>query len=211
LGYFGMVRSPTLPYHIPLTDEQLLIMGKIAVIWGQIDEEMNSLFRRSLRMSERLYEETYGNTTIGPKLRFFKTLLEDNNTSPVRDRLLSALKNLADALPLRNNAMHGCWGYYPSSPTWEKMRIGTFNHQKPKARFYVEQLDDLLAILIKVLREISEADFFLIDGNEVNLQENKIYFCPQPPDERAVPSGVWCERGDKIVRVESTHPSWREE
>jgi hypothetical protein len=53
-----MLKTPTdPPYRIPLNSEQLILLGKITVLWGQIDESVNFSLFRALKVDPRVYDD----------------------------------------------------------------------------------------------------------------------------------------------------------
>ena len=45
---------PPSPFQIPLADDDLILMGKVAVMWGQIDEGFNSMLRWVLKLDPKV-------------------------------------------------------------------------------------------------------------------------------------------------------------
>jgi hypothetical protein len=200
---------PATPFEIPLNDGEMILMGKIAVLWGQIDESFNSVLRWVLRIEEEVFESLLGTQLIASRLAHLKAAAPNAKRQEVRAKLLEVCELLTEVIPDRNAAMHGCWGRYVLDPTFTRFRIGIYNHQKPKVRFFAEQLPGLYTRLVSVLTLLSELLMYSAEENPapVTYRENKTYFAPQSPDERA--AGVRFERGDKVVHVESVSPRWR--
>lgn len=194
---------PVPPFDIPLSDEELVLMGKIAVMWGQIDEAFNSTLRWVMKINPVVFESLLGNQMIGTRVNHLRATLstvQDAKSREMLGRLIEAMNNV---LPDRNAAMHGCWGRFVLDPSYKKFRIGTYNHQKPKTRFYTSDLRRLYRSLTEVLTLLAELLLRSVehDPEPTQFNRNKIFFAPQPPDERA--AGVWFERGDKVVPVGS--------
>lgn len=198
-----------LPRLIPLTDDQLILMGRIAVLWGQIDEGFNSIVRWILNLPSAVFDSLLADKMIGARVNHLRVSISLAKDRKNRELLDELVKQLTLVLPARNAAMHGCWGRYVADPTYSKTRVGIYNHQKPKTRFYVRDLPGLYQRLVEIMHIIAELQ---MRGTEANppatLHKNqKVYFAPQPPDERA--TEVSFERGDRVVRVESGSPRWR--
>lgn len=186
-------------------------MGKIAVLWGQIDEAFNAILRWVLRLEPEVFESLLGNQMIGSRLNHLKAAAPHAKRAKVRELLHQAAEMLTNILPDRNAAMHGCWGRYVLDPTFTNLRVGTYNHQKPKTRFYNDQLPSLYARMGDLLKVLAELGLHAVevDPEPTPLQGNKMYFAPQPPDGRA--EGVWFERGDRVVPAETRSQGWRQQ
>ncbi|MEO4040356.1 hypothetical protein AAFN47_01965 [Hoeflea sp. CAU 1731] len=131
-----MKELPPPPFDLPLSDPDLLLMGKIAILWGQIDESFNSCLRLVLKIDNRVFESLLGNQMIGSRVSHMKAAIHTATDSRNRELLSEIVSKMEDVLPSRNAAMHGCWGRYVLDPSYKKFRVGTFNHQKPKSRFF---------------------------------------------------------------------------
>lgn len=199
------------PFEIPFTDEQLMLMGRIAVLWGHIDESFNFILRLALDLDQVIYDNLFGGKMIGSKVSVFRLAAERVNNTRVQSMFEIAADQLDAILPERNAAMHHCWGRFVLDPTYSNMRAGTYSHQKPKKRFYADQLPKLYDDMAAVMQVLANVEMYLTDGlTELTpFNRNKIYFAPQPPDERC--HHITLERGDRIFRVESNPRGWREQ
>lgn len=199
---------PPPPFEIPLTDEDLILMGKIAVMWGQIDEGFNSILRWVLKLDPKVFESLLGNQMIGSRVRHLKAATPTSTRPRARDLLAEVTRRMADILPMRNAAMHGCWGRFPTDATYSAWDVGTFNHQKPSDRFYAKQLPALYRDMTAIMALLGELGMLSCeeDPGPVMYDQNKIWFAPEAPDERA--TGLISARGDRVVRAESKSPGW---
>lgn len=203
------MKLPPPPYEIPLDDECLILMGKIAVLWGQIDEGLNTMLRLVLKIPPNVFESLLGNQMIGSRVNHLRAGIV-HTTDPRATKLLTDLVDkLNDVLPARNAAMHGCWGRYVEDPSFQKIRVGTYNHQKPTVRFYESHLPKLYSDMANIMAILAELQMLAFENEPgpPRFNQNKLYFAPQPPDENA--RGVWFERGDRVIRVESKSRGWR--
>ena len=196
------------PFESPLSDDDTRLIGNIAVLWGQVDESLNSALRWTLGLTIDVFDRLLGNQMTGTRVGHLKAIAETCNRQSVKKLFLEIHIQLTDVLPRRNAAMHGCWGYFVEDPTYRNLRLGAFNHQKPKVRFFSSDLPKLHDDLCAVLRLLNEVLMYSVELNPEPTQfnQNKIYFAPQPPDGRSSPTRF--ERGDKVVPVPSISRGW---
>lgn len=188
----------------------MLLMGRIAIMWGQVDETFNSVLRWLLSVSPDIFESLLGNQMIGTRNNHLRALTTRLARACDRELALDAHRQMQEILPIRNAAMHGCWGYFVEDPTYSNLRSGTFNHQKPKVRFYVDDLPDLYERMVKLLNTLDDLLCLSIEGGAeiVKLDGKKIYFAPEPPDHRT--RGLRTRPGDKVLLVESKSRGWKQ-
>ena len=201
---------PAPPFEIPLTQGELALMGSIAVLWGQIDEGLNSVLRSMLATPPDVFDSLLGTQMIGSRVSHLRVAANHASRPKVRQLAIDLVERMTEVLPDRNAAMHGCWGWFPSDPSFRNLRSGIYNHQKPKVRFYAKQLPSLYERMTHIMTIIANLTMLAIeeDPEPTSYERNKIYFSPQPPDERA--EGLWFRRGDRIIRVESKARGWKQ-
>ena len=202
--------TPKPPFEIPLSDHEIMMMGKVAIIWGQIDEALNRLLVWALKLSPDMFDRLLGKQMIGVRVGHLKSISTTCTRPEVQERILKISKMLTDVLPKRNAAMHGCWGRFVEDPTYSKFQVGTFNHQKPKVRFFADEIPTLYQDLCRALALLEETMMYSIEfePEPIEYNQHKIYFAPRPPDKRAYP--VRFERGDKVINVTSDSNKWKD-
>jgi hypothetical protein len=185
-------------------------MGNIAVLWGQIDEALNGLLRWALKLSPEVFDQLLGTQMTGKRVDHLRAISETCSRPAVQSLMIEIHQELKNVLPRRNAVMHGCWGYFVEDPSYKSLRPGTFNHQKPKVRFFADELPKLHDDLCAVLRLLSNILMYAVEEKPetTDFNQNKIYFAPSPPDERAFPRKF--ERGDKVIPVASQSRGWKE-
>ncbi|MER2534417.1 MAG: hypothetical protein ABTQ31_04550 [Rhizobiaceae bacterium] len=190
------------PYHIPLSPDELARLGVVTVMWGQIDEAFNTILRWVLKLDAKVFNSLLGRQMIGSRVDHLNAAIPTVNDEQTRELMASAVKKMRAILPRRNAAMHGCWGLFVLDPTFRSFRVGTYNHQKPNHRFYTEDIAELHDGMVEVLSVLGAIAMRSLEpaAAPVNLEGNRIYYAPQPPDARA--AGVMFRRGDRVLRVE---------
>ena len=108
-------------YEMPLTDEELLVVGRIALLWGQIIFQLDhiNLFLMRQQTAERL--KSYPTLSLDNKLRdLYRELSKPENAS-IRSSLIELHQSLKDLKADRNVVFHGLWGIFLGDATsgWE--------------------------------------------------------------------------------------------
>ena len=182
-----------------------MLLGKIAVLWGQIDEGFTSIFRWLLSIDTELFDELFGNRIFTQLLPVFKLAMRQIKRPKVRLLCNCVIDQLQSVSSRRNATMHGIWGEFVLDASFSRRRAGTYNHQKPNARFFADQLPKLYRDLVELATTLAELTMMSVEEGPAPTGNNKIYFAPQPPDKRA--SSIRFERGDRIIGVAS---KWRD-
>ena len=190
------------PFRIPLNDEQLILMGKIAIVWGQVDEKFNWLLQWALKLDKGVYARLVQAMPAGAKAALIPLAIE-RSANPHNAALFALAKSQFDSvLPRRNAAMHGCWGEWIRKSDRNPSRVGIWNHQKPKERFFVDQLPNLyedISSLLRTLTTISINSLQEPSSDQPSTQENcAIYFVKRPSELAGRESQI----GDLVILTE---------
>lgn len=147
---------PQPAYEIPLTDEELLLVGKIGIMWAQIDEFFNQVIRITLDMPSDLFEHFLADRMIGSKKDTFKRYAKMIPNPETRKRAHHLIEKIENVLPKRNLAFHGCWGSYVVNTKPHTLRAGAFNRQKPKQRLYAYEIEQLYRDVCEISHLVTE-------------------------------------------------------
>ena len=95
----------------PLTHDQHARIGRIALLWGQVDMILDQLLESALGITSRQRKALIGDKQIGGKLD-----LLNNNLDGIKGAKAKALakefRDLANQTkPHRNKCFHGIWGF----------------------------------------------------------------------------------------------------
>ncbi len=154
-------------------------------------------------MDQLLFRELFEGQAIGSKLAVFRLAGEKLPSAHAKSLFEMVGAQLTAIIPQRNAAMHHCWGRFVIDSSYANTRVGTYSHQKPKQRFYVEQLPKLYDDMAAAVQFLANIRLFMIDEKPefTTFKQNRIHFAPQPRDVRSNP--IRCERGDRVFHVES--------
>ncbi|MEO1967352.1 MAG: hypothetical protein ABGW87_01390 [Sphingomonadaceae bacterium] len=137
------------PFISPLTHDQHARLGRIAILWGQIDMMLDLLLESALSLSAKQRRTLIGEKPIGTKLDMLKNHLDELDDEA--RELATQFWNLANETKTqRNRIFHGVWGF----------RCGKTNEVTPAATHFkdggnpvrVKQLAPLEKKLCKTAR-----------------------------------------------------------
>jgi hypothetical protein len=99
-------------YISPLTDKQHAQLGRICILWGQIDLNLDQLLRWAYGFSKAQWDAMeIADRPLGTKLTLLKKSLENVGDLVVRQLLEELCEALDNVKAQRNHAIHGMWGW----------------------------------------------------------------------------------------------------
>lgn len=125
-------------YEIPLSDEELIIIGRIAVMWGHIDQQIDLILSRLLGLKLVELADILSGKMIGAKIEFLKKgayrAKNKENEKAVKDCYTKVKACVAE----RNIVFHGSWG----REAYNKKRpfVPCALHRTKGSYFYADRL-----------------------------------------------------------------------
>lgn len=115
MGAFSIM-DDTIPkgltaFSIPLTDKQLMTLGKITAIWAQIDHLTDHLLSHVLELDPPAFAERFGIMGSGGKLAALDLAQMDLPEGDLRTALYNFVVAANSVKEDRNHAVHGVWGF----------------------------------------------------------------------------------------------------
>ncbi len=98
-------------YEIPMDDSTLIVLGRIAVMWGQIEAHLEFILINLSGLPPEEYMAGNKHIGISGKLSQLSRLLSDPKFASIRTHLLLAHQEVDDCISDRNVTMHGLWGW----------------------------------------------------------------------------------------------------
>lgn len=95
-------------YEMPMEDSDILIIGKITLIWSQIDMGVETILRCVGRFEKDQFDHFFKNKTIMPKLEAIRIYSKKLNI-PKRSAVITMCEVVARCNKERNLIMHGTW------------------------------------------------------------------------------------------------------
>jgi hypothetical protein len=141
-------------YEIPFDDNTLLVVGRIALMWGQIVFHLDWLLKVLKGMSDAEAEK-YETKSVKAKLADLWTELSKPINKSHR-AVLRRVHETVDQLALdRNVVFHGLWGHYlpPNGGSW-RVAAKSYSRKEP---FYADDLKALHERMIGASEALAEA------------------------------------------------------
>lgn len=109
------------PYEMPLTDEELLVVGRISLLWGQIIFQLDHINLYLMRPQTVERVQSYPTLSLDAKLRDLYRELSKPENSAIRPALIDLHRCLTDLKSDRNVVFHGLWGIWlgDGAASWE--------------------------------------------------------------------------------------------
>lgn len=96
-------------YEIPMSDADLVILGRITITWAQIDWQIDQLLMHVAKLSTVEYKHQYGSKTLPPKIQSLRVFADRLNRVD-NESIISACDAIKSCESDRNIMTHGQWG-----------------------------------------------------------------------------------------------------
>lgn len=107
-----MAETYKLPAFVsPLTDKEHAQLGRIAVLWGQIDWLIDQIILNALQITLAQQETLIGEKPIGPKIVMVKKHFENIHPQDAETASRGFIELLDRTKSKRNHIFHGIWGW----------------------------------------------------------------------------------------------------
>ncbi len=137
---------PAIPLHSPvyrppLAKLQLEIVGRITLVWSQIDGQVDVLVMHAYGLGYPQFDHLFANKTITPKLEALRVAVEQWPDSEKKAKMFAMTSAVTACVPERNLITHGQWGWHWNKETrmWDSC---AWTRQKQR-RFEADSLVDL--------------------------------------------------------------------
>lgn len=127
-------------YLIPLHDEELVVLGRITIMWAHVDSQLDMVLERLFPLPHGQLDMLLGEKLVGAKVRLIRDRAKDE-AEPLKAILIDMCEAMSAAIGDRNTVTHGRWGweYKPDETLFYRMA-----HSRRKNQiFYVTRLADL--------------------------------------------------------------------
>lgn len=99
------------PFISPLTHDQHARIGRIALLWGQIDMILDQLLDKVIGITPQQRMTLIGEKPIGAKIEMLKRHLDSVADAEARDFAALFCELADETKTLRNRCFHGVWGF----------------------------------------------------------------------------------------------------
>ncbi len=97
-------------YSIPLTDKELMTLGRITAAWAQVDFLTDRLLMLTMDFTPEDFKAQFGDKMSGARIAALDLAKETLPPGPARAGLLAFVKAANAVKGDRNHAVHGIWG-----------------------------------------------------------------------------------------------------
>lgn len=153
------------PFVSPLTHDQHARLGRIAILWGQIDMTLDQLLQIAINITGEQRITLIGEKPIGAKLDMLSGNIK-NIPNKEGQRLVREFLDLTNQTKtMRNRCFHGVWGFHCGKPNKVTPAASHFKERENPVR--VSQLPALEKKLCKTARTGWDA-IMLIHQHDLN-------------------------------------------
>lgn len=99
---------------MPVSDDDLIIIGRITLIWSQIDVSIDRIIMLICRFDYDQYSHLFRNKTLTPKIEALKVF---SNEHKHKDKIDEMIVAVSACVANRNLITHGIWGWEHKSKT----------------------------------------------------------------------------------------------
>jgi len=98
-------------YASPLTHDEHAALGRLAVLWGQVDFILDELLLDVIDLTIAQRATLVGDKPIGSKLEMLKKHLQQVTNAAAIPLLKRFAELIDETKSQRNHSFHGCWGW----------------------------------------------------------------------------------------------------
>lgn len=172
-------------YHIPLSDEQLMLLGKLGAVWSQMDYFLLVAIEKMTGMTGPDIEVMFDKRPTGPRIHVFKHLSNNLSNDEARELAERFCKKSNSVLGRRNHLTHGIWGLFSpdGSNSDADCRPACYFPGNKKGLIYAAELTEIVQKATEVSSLIAE--FVSLNARQFRTQTGlKLYMGYGPPEGR---------------------------
>ncbi|HMG48826.1 MAG TPA: hypothetical protein VK614_15370 [Allosphingosinicella sp.] len=163
-----------------MDDRALTLVGRITLIWAQIDFQIDGILMGLHGIDADQLESLFGSSTVGRKITGVKRAVHRAANQDVRAALTAFCEATATCIADRNLMTHGMWGWvWNEEGRWEACAV---NHRRKNA-LSVDQLEDLHERVVAAALKADEAHSLITTGTSPPETRNRaVAYSPFPPE-----------------------------
>lgn len=169
-------------YVSPLTDKEHATLGRIAVLWGQIEHFVEELLPAATGLSrDDLEALQVTSKTIASKVDFLATASKRINDERLRNEVLNFCAIIHETKTQRNHVFHGMWGWRGDDRT-KRVFPAARKESDPHAPFPASSLSTLEKKLCKCSRKGFDLLCRYVYGQSVRHHPSRFFHHGLPGD-----------------------------
>jgi len=177
-------------YISPLTDEQHAVLGRIAVLWGQIESAIDNILPAFCGLSaDDLTALQVFDKPIAAKVALLKSASKAKSAPAVHEKVIKFATIIDDTKARRNHAFHSMWGWRLEPRTQTVVPCARYL-KTPGQGLKASSLPKLEAELNKCARHGKDL-LHLVWGEGPDYNPSRHFHGPDAPQEWF---GQWLER-----------------
>ncbi|MCL6251851.1 hypothetical protein M3P36_12465 [Altererythrobacter sp. KTW20L] len=167
------------PFLSPLTHDEHATLGRIAILWGQVDMVLDLLLEATLGISGKQRQALLGEKPIGAKLDILKPLIADIASAETKRTALQFWDFASQTKTQRNRIFHGVWGIRCDGP--QKIQPAATHYKDKGNTTKASQLPELERKLCKTARLGAIAAYSLHNLGGIEGGASRLFHGSGPP------------------------------
>ena len=148
-------------FKISLAAQQTLEIGRLSVIWGQIDHFVLSSVSLLLAHDLDAGVKLMGEMTTGPLVNLLNKSRHRIDDEDIRKLTKKFCADMGPLITTRNHIMHGIWGFYLPGKNPKKAKPGCLFVKDPKNPVFPEKITDAANKAAEQTHAISRIWYYL--------------------------------------------------
>ena len=130
-------------FKISLTANQTLEIGRLSVIWGQIDHFLLGSISMLLTKDMAGAVALMGEMTTGPLVNLLNKSRHRIQDEEIRELTKTFCADMGPLIKTRNHVMHGIWGWYLPGKNPKKAKPGCLHVSNPYNPVFPEKVTEI--------------------------------------------------------------------
>lgn len=166
------------PFVSPLTHDQHAQLGRIAILWGQIDMILDQLLQHAIGITGEQRITLIGEKPIGAKLDMLSAHLKDISDQKAQQHAREFWNLANETKTVRNRCFHGVWGFRCGKKK-NDIFAAAMHFKARENPVRADQLDALEKKLCKTARTGWRALTLLADFQSTGDRSGRLYHGPE--------------------------------
>lgn len=173
-------------YRFPMSDDELIITGRITLMWAQIDTMIDMILMFLYGMGLKHFDHIFGRKLVGQKIDSILAAIDRAPSLESQEQLKEMIKAIKSSIRDRNVLTHGfCgWEWKAKEAIWMSM---IFSRTK-NATFYSCNLPDLHERVAEACAKADVALQSIINSSEISESRNRPFVITSGEDIRMLPA-----------------------
>lgn len=166
-----MLSSPV--YELPIADDELLLVGRITLMWSQLDFQIDGILAALHRLDGEQLAAFFGRIMIGGKVQAIKKAVHRAPSGSAQQALSAMCESINGCLEDRNLLTHGMWGW-----NWDEENVRwepAATSHLIRTTFSASELPDLHERIVEAAVRTDRAYYLTVHREEPSTTRNRAY------------------------------------